>query len=494
MPSQHTAFGAAATLGALLFSGCVLTTTDRNQCRDNLECRDAFGLGATCNADGFCVSEAIDPRCTKTFPDDLLASDERRRFYKDYVVVGSIMQREVALFEKFELSAELAFSRANQSGGVDGRRFGVVYCSADAGYDDGLEAGGEAAAAMAGYLADTMSVPAIFGPATSAETESAFLALEGKNVLLVSPSATSPDLTPIDNPEPSDENPGLLWRTAPPDSFQGEAIAVDMRAPGAGREVAVDTVVVIHIDDTYGNALYQAFASSFESRGGTAISRPFVPNNASQPGARLDEVVPQVGLAGGFDEVLFISSSIDDIVGFLNTSAEFAGYDGKGIFLAEAAASDDVLNVADATRFPQVRGSRPRARDRDSDLVYANFLSAYSFAYKEDADGQVFTANSYDAGWLIAFGVSWALINEGSLDGTSIARGLRRLSSGPTVNLDGEGWATMLESFGNGESININGASGSLDYDNSTEETATEVEIWTISAENEIDVVDLFEP
>ena len=39
----------------------------------------------------------------------------------------------------------------------------------------------------------------------------------------MSPSATSPALTELE-PAASDETPGLLWRTVPPDSLQGRVI------------------------------------------------------------------------------------------------------------------------------------------------------------------------------------------------------------------------------------------------------------------------------
>lgn len=475
-----------ALVGLALDTGCVLTTTEQAECRSNLECRDAFGLGAVCNSSGLCEQEAVNPRCTRTYPEDLLASQAKRLAYKDHIVLGSVMQRDVDLFAKFELSAQLAFSQANQRNGVNGRRFGVIFCSSDGGQGDDLEAGPEAAAAVARYLVEVMSVPAIFGPATSAEAEAVFIAVRDSGTLVVSPSATSPDLIDLDGSSPSDDNPGLLWRTAPPDSFQGVAIAEDMRVPGSGRAEPVDTAVVIYIDDPYGSALYSTFATAFDALGGTAVPRPFVPAGSDTPGESLSEVVAKVGVEGGFDEVLFVSSSIGDIVAFLDAAGPIRGYDGKGIFLPESAANDDVLSEASTTRFSQVRGTRPEPLDRDTDLVYETFLTAYQVAYREEVEGQIFTANSYDAGWLLAFGASWALARGDELTGRNMARGLRKISSGTPVTVGGSGWITVQQQFAEGKSVDITGASGSLDYDPETEETASNIEIWRIGSGNTI--------
>lgn len=483
-----------ALVGLALDAGCVLTTTEQAECRSNLECRDAFGLGSVCNGDGFCEQEAINPRCTKTYPEDLLASPEKRLEYKDHIVFGSVMQRDVDLFAKFELSAQLAFSQANQRGGVDERELGVIFCSSDGGYDDDLEAGPEAAAEVARYLVDVMSVPAIFGPATSAEAEAVFIAVRDSGTLVVSPSATSPDLIDLDASSPGDSSPGLLWRTAPPDSFQGEAIAHDMRAPGAGRSEPVDTAVVIYIDDPYGSALFNTFATAFEAMGGTAVPRPFVPANSSTPGESLSEVVAKVGLEGGFDEVLFVSSRIEDIVAFLDAAGPISGYDGKGIFLPESAANNDVLGEASTARFSQVRGTRPEPLDRTTDLVYETFLTAYQVAYGEEVEGQIFTANSYDAGWLMAFGAAWALARGDDLTGGTMARGLRKLSSGMSVTVGGSGWITVQQQFAEGKSVDITGASGALDYDPDTEETSTNIEIWRVGAGNTIQAIYTWAP
>lgn len=469
----------AALTGA---AGCVLTTTPQEECRSNLECRDAFGLGMVCNGAGLCEAAAINDRCTETYPDDLL-SPARRLDYKDRIVIGSIIRRDFEIFQKFERSAELAFIEANSRQGVDNRQFGVIFCDSQGGFDDGLEAGPDAAKALATYLADVMSVPAIFGPATSSESEAVFSAVGGKGVLVVSPSATSPTLTRLDPDTPSDGAPGMFWRTATSDAFQGEAMVDDMRTPGVGRETVVNSVGIIYVDDAYGSGLFETIASLFQAAGGTVRPFPFVLENSGRPGQLLGEAVASAsGASGGFQELVFASSDPDDYIRFLNAIQGIAAFDGKGILLPAEAVNDKVLREADSSRFPQIRGTRPKPLDPDRDLVYQRFLTSYQVAYDEDVSDDSFTANAHDAGWFLAFGAAWAILHEGELTGANMARGLRKLSSGTAVEVGSNGWSTVLQQFGEGKPVNVVGASGALDFDAATEETSTPIEIWAITA------------
>lgn len=492
----RSAAAAVVLAGLTLAAGCVLSRTTYEECRSDAECYEAFGLGTTCDGDGFCQTRPSNPRCD-TFPDDLL-EPSRGVAYKNHVIFGSVSPYENDLFEQFALSARLALLHVNARGGIDGSRgFGLIMCDAAPAtpdrYDDGLATSQEAAVAMARYLIDTWSVPAIFGPARSSEVEQVFLEVRDEDVLVITPSGTSPDLSALDNTAPTDERPGLLWRTVPPDDLQGQAIAEDMSAPGPGRTAAVDRVAVIYGNDAYGTALYNAFATSFETGGGRDAQA--FPYSETDTGQTLPQVVAQVATSASFDEVLFISSTPADIVSFLDISATSPAFDGKGIFLTEAAAAAEVLTGADSRRFSQVRGSRPRPLDRSTDTVYETFLAEYQVAYDTSIADQIFTANSYDAGWMLAAGAAWAAYRENNrITGTNIAKGLRRLSAGPAVIVSSVGWPDLRSSFEQGRSVNLAGASGAIDYDPETEETESPIQIWGITSSKTLTELDVWTP
>lgn len=465
-------FAAAAAAGA----GCSLQTTEVAECRVNRDCRDAFGVGSVCASDGFCEVTAVHPRCTQTLPPDLFESGD----LENVVIIGSIEQRSEDIFRSFERAVQLALRQANDAGGIDDVQLAAVFCTNDDSVDDGLDLT-QASIESARYLVDVVGVPAIVGPARSSVTQAVFQALQADldagedGTLVISPSATSNALTDLDPAAVNDEAPGLLWRTAPPDSLQGFAIATDMGPVGIdnGRLDEIDNVAVIHEIGPYGDGLAASFGNSFA--GSTLSLHPF------GDAAEREQVVADVAADAAVEEVLFVSGVVDDTTAFFDQAAALAGFDEKTIFVPDAAATSDVLTEADGARFAQVRGSRPAPLDKRLDLVYADFLSKYLLEFSEDAEQFSFTANAYDAAWLAAAGAAWALLQEDRVTGATMARGLRRVSSGDPINVGPLGWNAVIQRFREGGTLDIQGASGELDYDPETEETTTPIEIWQIA-------------
>ncbi len=455
-----------------LAGGCTLTRTDVSECESSAECHAAFGIGFVCNGDGLCDEVEPQPRCTQTYPPDLF---DRRFQERGRIVIGNLMDRSNETHVAREGSAELAYDQANAAGGLDGRRFGAVFCTVEENPEfDGLSRA-DAAIATAEFLTEAVGVPAIVGPAASGDTQEVFQAIKDSGVLVISPSATSPALTELDPDVVSNDTPGLLWRTAPSDGLQGAVIAADMLGPGMGRKTPVGTVAVIHETGAYGEGLFDVFARAFMDGGGQLeLLRPFADDG------QLADAIADVG-ESSVEEVLFISSQPDDISAFLNSASQLPGYDAKGIFLTDAAANPDVLSAANPARFDQVRGTRPAPLDPALDLVYASFIAAYATKFNgQDVRNFSFAANAYDAAWLVVYGAAWALFQEDGLTGLNIARGLRRVSDGESIDVRQGGWVSVQQAFGEGRSIDVAGASGPIDYDPDTEETAADIEVWEI--------------
>ncbi len=446
-----------AVVGA---SACSLTTVDVASCQSNTQCRDAFGWGHVCGAEGLCEPAAIQSRCRNTIPEDLL---QRPEAYADRLLIGSVY--DDLAFPLEEKSIELAIRQVNDAEGLQGQLFGYVHCTNVEGSFDALDQE-TANVEMALYLADELGTPAIVGPASSGRTEAAYVALDGLDTLIISPSATSPALTALDGLGPSDAAPGLLWRTAPPDSLQGLAIALDMQ------EREVMQASVLHQTGPYGEGLAEAFADAF---GGQVDLFPF--SNESQR----DEQIIDVG-AQGAQEVLFISSEKSDTVAFLNGIGTNSDYDGVGLFLPDAGFDTSIFEQATqgANRFDSIRGSRPSPADTES-LTYKAFVSAFSSAFGESPETSGFTPYAFDAGWLVIYGTAWSQLRTGQVTGTGIAQGLRQISSGGSpLPIRPTSWPTVVANFESGAAIDIEGSSGALNYDPSTEETSSPIDLWQV--------------
>ncbi|MBX3269967.1 MAG: ABC transporter substrate-binding protein [Sandaracinaceae bacterium] len=447
---------------ALALGGCSLTTSSADRCEAAADCRAAFGLGSACGEDGFCRPAAATPRCTRTFPTHLLRDGLEHR---DAFVIGAIADESLETHRARQQAVQLAFGEARDQGGVEGRAVGIVFCTNQV--DPSLDELDQRAAteAVTRYLLDELAVRAIVGPPSSDAARAAFEIASTRDALVVSPSASSPALTDLEPPA-SDEAPGLLWRTVPPDSLQGRVIASDLTMRD------VERVALVVQDSSYGNGLADVITANF----GGALSR-FAFSNASERNA----AATSAG-AGDFQEVVFISSQTMDASAFLLFAESFAGFADKRIFLTDAAKNLDLLTAGAAASalFPRVRGSAPAP---PAGVTYEAFLASYRAEFGVDARSFSFTANAYDAAWLTLLGATWATLRETDLGGRSLARGLRRLSSGPEVRFGVGALGVARERFGRSEPIDVDGASGGLDYDPSREETTAPIEVWTIRSD-----------
>jgi len=443
-------------------------------CSTDVECRDELGLGWACGDDALCFQPPPPDRCTSV-PATILSAPSQ---HQDDLIIGSIFDKTD--FSIMVKAARLAVLQVNDRDGLGGRAVGIIECTNEDNATFDALSPEEATAEVGRLLVERYGVPAIIGPATSGRSEVAFNALSPLGTVLISPSATSPALTDIDGlPPHSDEDPGLFWRTAPPDSLQGRVIAEQMVDV-----LGVSDAAVIHETGAYGEGLSEVFQENFVGNGRVAQAFPF--SNATD----LATITATVG-AGSFDVVLVISSTTGDVSAFLNAASGINGFGSKAIFLTDGARDqqllDETAGIADAL-YPNIRGTVPANLQG---LVYNTFSAAYSIVYDgEDPAEFGFSAHAWDAGWLALVGAAWAEAQEGSITGLNIARGLRQVSSGAELDLGPTDWTTIRASFDEGTGVNISGASGALDYDDDTGETVAPILVWTISGDG-LDFVDV---
>lgn len=462
-----------AVLGcALLATACSLGTVPRSECTPE-SCQATFGFGSVCGEGGYCRRVDVNPRCTKTFPADLFT---RPLDHPRTIVFGSLMDRDPvtgASQIQRENAIELAIRGANEEGGLDDhptspQLFGVVFCdiqddSEDVAYDSLTRP--EAAVASARYLAFDLDVAAIIGPSASADSIAVFEALRGSDTLVISPASTSPALTDVDETSPTDETPGLLWRTTPIDLFQVDAMVANMNERG------VTSVAIVHADDAYGSGIADAFTAAFS---GTEMPFPF---DAESDFDRRDQTA--AGLSASVDEVLFVSSQSSHAAEFVRQASMDPALGTKQLFLTDSAASaafqtqiTDLMSI-----WPAIRGTRPRVLTNEANTVFErDFMATYGV----DASDFTFTVQAYDAAWLLFIASAWAVHQESGISGTNLARGVRHTVGGAAFELRPNAFRSIVSAFEAGDSVDVTGASGELQYDLATEELAGDFEIWTV--------------
>lgn len=450
-------------LGALMFAvpGCSFTTLPQEQCDSTEQCRSAFGQGSICGEQGLCEVFEPGPRCDSLYPQSVSLPVDPG----ETLLLASLFNYNNETHRARARSARLAVTQVNDVGGLEGRAVAILECNsaADATLDTLTQ--DEATSALAESLSRDIGLAVIIGPSSSDRTALAYEAASPYGTLVVSPSATSPALTPLDGLVSTEDDPGLLWRTAGPDDLQGAVIAEDMQERG------VVSAAVIHSTGAYGEGLADAFQEAF---GGEVVRYPFGNSSAR------DAATAEAG-ASSVQEVLFISSEVEDIAAFLNSASGLGSYDGDGVFLTDAAANRDVLTQAAGASsiFPQVRLSKPLEPEG---VVYDSFVASYRATYGgDDVSTFSYTAHSFDATWLSLYGAAWSLYQEGQVSGIGIARGFRHVSSGVGLELKPASWSTAKASFEVGRDLDIVGASGALDYDPESGETAGLIGVLVIS-------------
>lgn len=469
---RRALLGLCAVTGVAAGLSCSAIVTETGTCENDRQCQDAFGWGVVCNDEtGFCEDIKEVPLCQTTIPMDLW---DRPEAYRDRYLMGALFGPEA--HSDSVMATLLAVEKINEEG-LDGRQFALVICSTDGAPGPGGPMGDALTPTRDGarFLAE-MGASAIVGPRGSSRTEAAFNAVRMDNVLVISPSATSPALSQLDNPAPSDEMPGLLWRTVPPDTAQAEAIVQDVANRNSGGSVAI-----LAQTGSYGDALSELLEAGFDGQDVAADVTSFDGSPAASVAELLDDE--------DIEEVVFISSDIDDYVAFLNAATandELTTYfEARGIFLTDTAFNQDLLDGPSAEAqelFGSVRGSRPAPAEGS---LFNEFSAEFKARFGTDPESSGFTVHTYDATWLVAYAFAWAQSNEQDLGGRSLARGLRRMSDGADTPIRAGSYADVASAFAAGDGIDVRGGSGELDYDPATEETTAPIELWQIVDEGD---------
>ncbi len=111
-------------------------------------------------------------------------------------------------------------------------------------------------------------------------------------VVMISPSATSPALSTIDDQ-------GLFFRTSPSDARQGEVMAEIMIEKG------IKNAAVTYTNNDYGKGLADAFAAAFQAKGGT------VTVNSAHEDGKADYSAEVAALAAAGGDALVVVGYVD---------------------------------------------------------------------------------------------------------------------------------------------------------------------------------------
>ncbi len=319
-------------------------------------------------------------------------------------------------------SAELAMKEVSDSGKLLGGKV-LVPVRADS---TCVDAGAATAAAERLVTAD--GVAAIYGADCSGVTTAIANNVAVPNgVVMISPSATSPALTTIDDN-------GYFFRTAPSDARQGQVLAEIVKERG------IDSVAITYTNNDYGKGLDGSFTAAFTALGGS------VEISAGHEDGKGDYSAEVAALAASGAEHLVVFGYLDQGgKGIIQTSLDTGAF--ESFILADGMIGDSLfVNIGDDLNgaFGTLPGSESEGAAMFADYAAANGV---------DSNGP-FRAESYDAAALIALAMQAA----GSTDRAAIQAKVMAVANAPGEPIMPGQLAKALQILADGGEIDYVGA------------------------------------
>jgi ABC-type branched-subunit amino acid transport system substrate-binding protein len=343
---------------------------------------------------------------------------------------------------------QFAAQQINAAGGVNGEDVEVVIADTQTKPQAGVDA--------AQKLINVDGVHAIVGALSSGVTIPVAKTVTGREgVPQISNASTSPTIT---NLQDSD----FLFRSVPSDAYQGVALANLVQDKG------VANVSILYVNNDYGQGLADAFTEAYD--GDVSASIAFEQGQASYRGEL------QQAASGGAEALVVIGYPESGSV-ILRQSLE-GGYLDQFIF-TDGMKAPEIVDRVGAQFLNGAFGTVPQAKDTEGLRM---FREAYTAEYGE-LPGKPYYDTAYDAAMVIALAAQKA----GSTDSEAIRDNLRDVASAPgEVILPGE-WAKAVELLADGQDINYEGTSGSVDFDENGDVPGT-IGHWEIQDGEIVDV------
>ncbi len=319
--------------------------------------------------------------------------------------------------------AELAIAEVNASGLL----LGGTTVTAVRGDSTCVDAA--AATATAERLVTSEGIVAMVGAMCSGATGAILSNVALPNgVLMISPSATSPGLSTVDDN-------GLFFRTAPSDARQGVVMSDIIMERG------MTSVAVTYTNNDYGKGLADSFQQAFEAAGGTVtLSSP-------HEDGRADYSAEIGALASAGGEALVVAGYVDEGgSGMVRAALDSGAFD---MFVFPDGMVGDALSANFGTEIEGSFGQNPGS-DSDGAAVYEELAAAAGVN-----GASVYSKEAYDAAALILLAMQAA----GSSSASDFKDHVMSVANAPGEQIMPGELAKALEILANGGDVDYVGAS-----------------------------------
>ncbi|MDB9434808.1 ABC transporter substrate-binding protein [Microcystis aeruginosa] len=371
-----------------------------------------------------------------------------------------------AIGQNMPEAAALAVETINACGGVNGKPVTLVK------EDDQTDPAAGASAMT--KLAEVDKVAGVIGSFASSVSGAAVDVAVRNKVMLVSPGSTSPVFT--DRAKKGDFQ-GFWARTAPPDTYQAQALAVLAKKKG------FQDVATVVINNDYGVGFEREFVSAFDKLGGT-IANKQNPVRYDPKAATLDSEAA----AAFANQPDAVAAVLYAETGSLLLQAAYKQGLTKGVtvLLTDGVYSEDFTKqVGKGTDGKSIiAGALGTVPGADGQA-----LSAFTALWKEKTgkDVTAFVPHTWDAAILLMLAAEAAKSNTGE----GIQSKIREVANGPGTEVTDA--CQAIEMIRKGEDINYQGASGNVDIDENGDVVGS-YDVWTVKDDGTLKVIDQVTP
>jgi branched-chain amino acid transport system substrate-binding protein len=291
--------------------------------------------------------------------------------------VGAIVSRSGAASSYGEQVArgfDLAVEQLNASGGVGGRRLELLYRDDSTNPEIGLAAVRE--------LVEHERMAIVLGAVSSTVTLRLAPYCERQRVVLISPTASASQLT---------EAGDYVFRTYPSDVLEGASMA------DFARDLGLDRVAVMAVDNDYGASLARAFADRLHASGGSVVASLTFPEGDATAIANAVAALPGLQPRG-----LYIPAYAGDVATALKLLRETRL---RPIVLGTSGAATELIRTAGPAAENVVFPMSSFDPTADSAEI-RSFALAFAARYGMEPD--VYAAHGYDTVRVLAVAATLA--------------------------------------------------------------------------------------
>ena len=368
--------------------------------------------------------------------------------------------------QNWPAAVQLAVDTINECGGVNEAQVSLVT-------EDSQTDPSAGSSAMT-KLAEVDRVAGVVGAFASSVSGAAVDVAVRNNVMMISPGSTSPVFT---ERAQNDEFNGFWARTAPPDTYQSQALAALAQKQG------FSNVSTVAINNDYGIGFEKQFIDAFKNQGGNIVGQPVhYDPKATTLDTEAKNAFDTKPKPDAVASVLYAETG-----SVLLKSAFENGYlDGVTVLLTDGVYSDDFVRQVGMTAdgksiiagaLGTVPGSNGQA------------LEEFTALWNEKTGKELtaFVPHNWDAAVLMMLAAEASDENTGE----GIKNNLLEVANAPGTEVSDT--CEAMELVRNGEDINYQGASGNVDIDENGDVVGS-YDVWQVGEDGTLSVIDKVDP